>query len=154
MNRNLWKRAGLRGLMGMPIGVTISLAITIVISLIIGKGDYVPVVPQLIQECGSEISAVIAQTVCSLLYGAVYAGASVVWETDWSLLKMTAVHFAVCSLGALPIAYAMWWMDHSVKGALIYFGIFLLIYAVIWLSMRAKMKEKVDAMNKKISQMH
>lgn len=37
---------------------------------------------------GNEINAVVAQMVASLLYGAVWAGASVIWEMDdWSLLR-------------------------------------------------------------------
>ena len=40
MNRQLWKKAGLRALIGAPVGLAISTAITIIISFAIGDGKY------------------------------------------------------------------------------------------------------------------
>ena len=78
-----------RCLAGMPVGVMISVVITIIISLTNGDGKYYMVHPDLVTDCGTEIAAVIIQTLCSMLYGAAFAGASVVWDTDWSLLLRT-----------------------------------------------------------------
>ena len=55
---------------------------------------------------------------------------------------MTAVHFAVSSLSALPIAYFLHWMDRSVAGFLGYFGIFIAIYAGVWCSQYFSIKSK------------
>ena len=74
------KRILCRALIGAPIGLAISTAITIFSSLIYGDGNYYPVVPALVEQCGNEINAVVAQMIASLLYGAVWAGASVIWE--------------------------------------------------------------------------
>lgn len=150
MNKQLWKKAFCRALIGMPIGLTISTVITIIISLFKADGQYYPVVPALVADCGSEINAVLVQALCSLLYGAVFAGASVIFETDWSLTKMTVVHLIAISLAVLPIAYFMQWMEHTLVGFLIYIGIFLLIYAVIWLINYRKIRTGVDAINQKI----
>ena len=137
-----------RCLLGAPIGVLISLLITIIISYAIGDGAFHAVTPELSAECGSEINAVAVQTACSLLYGAAWAGASVIWEIeDWSLLKMTAVHFAVSSLSALPIAYFLHWMDRSVAGFLGYFGIFIAIYAGVWCSQYFSIKSRLKKIN-------
>ncbi len=38
------------------------------------------------------------QTVLGMVYGAMWGGASVIWEIEnWSLLKMTLSHLAICS---------------------------------------------------------
>jgi len=151
MNKQLWKNAGLRALVGAPVGIAISTAITIIISFAIGKGEYLAVVPELAADLGTEINAVLIQALCSMLYGAAFAGASVLWDSDWSLTKMTVVHFLICSAATFPIAYLMRWMEHTVGGALRYFGIFLLIYLIMWVSQYVKMKKNIAALNKKMN---
>ena len=139
-----------RCLAGMPVGVMISVVITIIISLTNGDGKYYMVHPDLVTDCGTEIAAVIIQTLCSMLYGAAFAGASVVWDTDWSLTKMTAIHFLICSAATFPIAYLLRWMEHSAGGVLIYFGQFLAIYIAIWIASYARLKRSINALNKKV----
>lgn len=79
------KKVIIRCLIGAPIGLALSTIITIAISLTLGDGHYYAVVPELIADCGTEINAVLLQAICSLLYGAAGAGASLIWEIDdWS----------------------------------------------------------------------
>ena len=142
----------LRCLAGAPIGLAISTIITIIISLTVNDGVYYAVVPELIDDCGNELNAVILQAVLSLIYGAAWAGASVIWEMDnWSILKQTAVHLVVCSLSTFPIAYFTRWMPHNVKGILLYFGIFFGIYLIIWLSQYSAMKKRVEQINERLN---
>ena len=139
-----------RCLAGAPIGLAISTAITIIISLNIGDGKYYAVTPELTADCESEIMAVVIQALCSMLYGAAFSGASLVWNTDWSLTKMTAVHFLICSAATFPTAYLMRWMEHSVGGVLLYFVQFVVIYVIIWIISYMATKRKIEAFNKKI----
>lgn len=137
-----------RCLLGAPIGLAISTLITIAISLTVGDGRFYPVVPELIADCGSEINAVLVQALCSLLYGAAWAGASLVWEQErWSLLRQTALHLVICSAATFPIAYFMRWMRHDAGGILLYFGIFFGVYLLIWLAACSAMKKRVREMN-------
>ena len=154
MNKQLWKKAGRRALAGMPLGLAISTVITIIISLNKGDGHYYAVVPALIEDCGSEINAVVAQALCSLLYGGIIGAASVIWETDWSLTKMTVIHLLICSAATFPIAYLMRWMDHTVGGVLKYFGVFLLIYLIIWISQYARIRRSIAVLNKKVNDLN
>ncbi|MEA4870367.1 MAG: DUF3021 domain-containing protein [Christensenella sp.] len=140
-----------RCLLGAPLGLAISSVITIAISLTVGDGRYYAVVPSLINDMGSEINAVILQAVLSMIYGAAWAGVSVVWDAEgWSLLRMTVVHLVITSLATLPIAYIARWMPHTVGGILLYFGIFFAVYLAIWLSQYSAMKKRVKEMNEKI----
>ena len=148
MKKELFKRC----LFGAPLGLAISTLITILISLGVGDGQYHAVVPALTSEMGGELSAVILQAALSMIYGAAWAGASVVWDAEkWSLLKMTLVHLAVTSLATFPIAYFARWMPHNTAGILLYIGIFIAIYAAIWFSQYTAMKKKIRAMNDKLS---
>lgn len=147
------KKIILRSLIGAPIGVTISHLITVLISIAMADGNYYPVVPELIETCGSEMNAVLLQTLFSLLYGAVWGGASVIWEMEnWSLLKMTVTHLVICSVITFPVAYLMWWMPHNIAGFLLYFGIFLAVYLFIWISQYRTIKRQLDQINHKVQE--
>lgn len=145
------KKIIFRSLLGMPVGLAVSYLITVLISLTVADGNYYPVVPELTEACSSEINAVLLQTLFSLLYGAVWGGTSVIWETeDWSLLRMTVTHLAVCSITTFPIAYLMRWMPHNIAGVVLYFGIFFAIYLFIWVSQYRSIKKRIDQINRKI----
>ena len=59
------KKLLFRSLIGAPIGVLVSLIITIVFSLCFGHGEYFPAPHELIDWCGSnETTAVIVQKIC------------------------------------------------------------------------------------------
>lgn len=140
-----------RALLGGPLGVLISLLITIGISYGIGDGNYYPVVPALIGACGNTINAVTVQVAASLLYGAVWGGASVIWETErWSLLRQTVTHLCIVSAATFPVAYFMRWMEHSAKGILLYATLFIGIYAFIWIVLVISIRHKLARINKKM----
>lgn len=138
---------------GGAMGLTISTLITIVISATVGDGNFYPVAPGLIEDCGSELNAVILQTVFAMVYGAAWAASSLIWEVErWSLLRQTVTHLLVCSFSALPIAYLMHWMPRTAGGIALYFAIFFGIYLVIWLVQYGSMKARIRKMNEKVRQ--
>lgn len=147
MRQRLFRRCAI----GACIGVTISVTITVIISAIVGDGNYYPVPPQLIRDCGTELGAVLTQLGGSLLYGAALAGASVIWEVErWSLLRQTATHLLICSAATLPAAWGLYWMPHSGVGILEYFGVFFAIYLLIWVVTYGRIKRQVRQFNEKI----
>lgn len=147
------KKIVLRCLLGASVGFIISFLITLIISACIGKGKYYPVHPQLTALCGNELNAVILQTACSLLYGAAFAGASVIWELEgWSLLKQTVVHCLIVSAASFPIAFFMYWMPHTFLGIAGYILIFFAIYFGIWMGNYLAMKKKIRAINEKMKE--
>lgn len=145
------KKIILRSLLGTLIGLAVSHLITVLISLIVADGNFYPVVPELSADCGSEMNAVLLQTLFSLIYGAVWGGASVIWEMErWSLLRMTVTHLLICSIVTFPVAYLMRWMPHNIAGILHYFGTFFTIYLFIWISQYHAMKKKIKQINHKM----
>ena len=153
MNKQLLKKAGLRAMIGAPVGMAISTIIAVLDSWFIGDGKFYAVVPELAADLGSEIGAVTIQVLCSMLFGAAFAGASVIWEKDCSLTKMTLLHFLICSAATFPIAYLLRWMDHTAGGVLKYFGQFLAIYVAIWIIQYMRLRRNVNALNKKVKQL-
>lgn len=147
------KKIVLRSLLGFPIGIETGYLITIFISLGLKNGYYSPCVSELILIMGNEINAVILQTVLCGILGTGFAASSVIWEMDnWSIVKQTGIYFSIVSVIMLPIAYFAYWIEHSVIGFLIYFGIFVLIFTTIWITQFIRGKHTVKKMNKKLSQ--
>ena len=140
-------------LLGAPIGLAISTIVTILISLAVSDGMFYPVVPELVADCGGELNAVMLQALCSLLYGAAWAGASLIFQReDWNLLRQTVLHLLICSLATFPIAYLTRWMHHSLGGVLLYFGTFLVLYGFVWFAQYATMKRRVRQINRGVEE--
>lgn len=146
------KRMLTRGITGIPVGIAIGYLITIFISFCWADGYYSPCVPELIDMAGNEINAVILQTVLCGMVGAGFAAGSVIWEIEhWGIVKQTGSYFLIISLIMMPVAYFAYWMEHSVKGFFIYFGIFTLIFAVIWILEVVVGKYNVKHMNENLN---
>lgn len=142
------KKILLRGISGFPLGVAIGYLITIIISLIWANGYYSPCVPELVVMMGSEIKAVLLQAFLCGILGMGFAASSVIWEMeDWGIVKQTGIYFLIVSIIMMPIAYVTFWMEHSLKGVASYFGIFALIFAIVWIIQYIRGRYNVKKMN-------
>ena len=145
------KQALQRGALGFPLGIAIGYIITIVISLGLGQGHYQSVKPELVAAMGSEMSAVLLQTILCGILGASFTGASVVWEVEnWSIVKQTGAYLLITVSTALPIAYFTYWMSHSLVGFLAYFGTFIGIFFIAWIIQYLIWKNRLGKINTKI----
>ena len=59
-----------RGLLGFPLGIAIGYIVSILVSLCAGDGMFHFAKPELVEKVGSELNAVILQTVLSGILGA------------------------------------------------------------------------------------
>lgn len=137
-----------RCLLGMPIGITISYLISIIISYLAGSKEYIPCAPAFLALFSSSLQAVCVQTLLSAFLGDAFSLASLIWNIEsWSLLKQSFIHFLCLSITMLPIAWLMHWMSHTIFGILIYIVLFFLIYLFIWLIMYQIQKREVQRIN-------
>ena len=137
-----------RGLLGLIIGVAIGFIISLIISTIINDGSFYPVSPELIKTMGSELNAVILQTILCAIMGAGFSAASVIWEIDsWSLAKQTGIYFLIISIIMLPIAYIANCMKHSLLSFVFYTSIFIFIFILVWIIQYLIWKQKIKKMN-------
>jgi hypothetical protein len=142
------KKTICRAALGFPLGICLGYVITIGISVVLATGEYSPCVPALTNEFGSELAAVVFQAVLCGILGAAFAAASVIFEMEkWSLAKQAGIYFLVASITMLPIAYFARWMERSVIGFLIYFGIFIVMFVLIWIIEYVVWKNKVKNLN-------
>lgn len=150
----MFKKICKRSCLGFLLGIAIGYIISIITSLIWGQGYYSPCVPSLVDMIGSEIGAVILQTLFTGLLGISFAASSVIWEIDnWSITKQTFVYFAITALTMFPIAYFTGWMEHTLIGFIIYFIVFTLIFIIVWLIQYVIYKKQIQAINQQIKKL-
>ena len=138
-----------RVLYSFPIGISCSVGISLFLSLIFGEGKYYPFASPLVLFTGSEVKAMLMQTILSGILGSVFGGMSFIWEMErWSILKQTAVYFLSVSIPMMGISYLLYWMEHSLSGFLFYFLIFVMVFIVVWLFNLAGYWFKVRRMNR------
>lgn len=138
-----------RGLLGFPLGIAIGNVITIGLSLGFADGYYSPCVPELILAVGNEINAVILQAFLCGLLGTAFGAASLIWEMDsWSILKQTGLYFLAVFAAMMPVAYCTYWMEHSVRGFLVYFAVFAAIFIAVWLAQWIAGRNNIEKINK------
>jgi len=126
--------------------------ITLLISINAGDGFYHAITAGgLLSICKTELGATCLQFLLSGILGAVIGAATVFWEIDsWSLTKQTVIHCITTTVTMLIIVYLCGWMNHSVKGFLIWLGMFIGVYTVFWLICYISYKKKIEAVNKKL----
>lgn len=140
-----------RGLHGIPLGIAISYVISIVMSFIVGEGQFYTVALPLINRFGSEVNAVVIQTIFSAIVGSTFSMASVIWEMDdWSIAKQTGIYFGMTSLIFLPISYLMHWMERSIIGFAIYFAVFLTIFLITWVVQYLFWRNRINQINERL----
>jgi len=148
------KKALARGVWGALLGIGISYTITILISIGLGTGEYSPVVPELIQNMGTELNAVIFQYFMSAILGFTSVISSAIYEIErWSLAKQTILHFLILSVSMISVAYLCKWVSLNVWSVILYFAIFVFAYFIIWAILCRIWRKRVDEMNAKLKDM-
>lgn len=146
------KKMIIRSLLGFPLGMALGEGISITISLFWGQGEYTPCAPQFVEVMGNETNAVALQALLCGIMGAAFAMASVIWEMDqWSIAKQTGIYFMVTAAVMMPIAYITGWMEHSLMGAVGYFGIFALFFVVVWIAQYSVIRQNIRKMNENLN---
>lgn len=147
------KKIIFRAFIGIPIGISIGYLFTIFISLLVGDGDFYPCTLEFVELVGSEIAAVSIQIVLFAIIGMAFSVTSLIWEIDeWSIIKQSFWVFLILAAVLFPIAYALYWMEHSLIGFVIYFLKFMIVMLIVWISRYLILKQKIKAINLKIKQ--
>ena len=147
-NKNLKKEAVKRAIMGFIYGVFIGQTILILESLMARDGNFYPVAASLVELAGTKIGAVIIQYFLTGIIGTTFAATTVLFEMDnWSLLRQTIIHFIITSIVMYIAGFLCGWFPHKLSSTLIWFGIFIVIYVIFWISFSSYYKNKVKKMN-------
>lgn len=142
-----------RCLVGAPVGLTVWFLFTLLAAYLRG-GEIILASGHAVFVYGSELNAVTAASASAMLIGMVWAAASLIYqETDWSLLKQTAVHALICVVPSLAIVYVMEWMPRSLDGLGQYLWLFGVIYVLIWAVQYLSTRKRLKQINAKLKDM-
>ena len=145
-----FKKALLRGILGIPIGVFIMSLVGLLISLILGKLSLVS--PAFLGN-PSDLTAYAIQFILSCVIGFAFAFSSTFFEVEkWSIAKQTFLHFIAIAIVYFPTAIYLGWVELKSVSIAIYALIFILVYVIIWLTQYSTMKNKIQKLNDKLSQ--
>jgi len=147
------KKVIIRGLLGVPLGIALCFVVMIVISLVMGSGYFVAVVPEMAEMFSNELNAVMFNVMIYAILGCSFSAATVIWEMeDWNIAKQTLTHFIITAVTMMPVAWFGHWMERTFIGFVIYFIVFVAIFAAIWLIQYFIWRNKINQLNKKLKQ--
>ncbi len=140
-----------RAVPGFFIGIAIGQIISVLISLVSGKGEFIICTPEFIEQIGNEALAGAIQTLLCGIMGSGFAAASVIWELEnISIAAQTGICFGIYAIIMLPIAYFTSWMEHSAAGIISYIMIFAASFVFVWIIQYFAWKNKIKAINSKL----
>ena len=138
-------------LFGAHAGISVYVVFTLLASWLRGDGKYYYTSGHLAQIYGTEVNAVAAACTGAMLIGMIWASATLIYqETDWSLLRQTVIHCAVCVIPSLLIAYMMYWVPRSWDGLRQYLTVFGVLYVLNWTVQYFGMKKRVQRINEEL----
>ena len=139
------------------IGVVIGTILSVIFSSIFGQGHYSPVSPvslmgHLYETHLSEPMIMLIAVVIWGLIGVLFGLASMIYDaSDWSLLKDSSPYCHLLYwISALAILAG--WFPLTLADILFFTGIFIFVYAIIWVVNYFKNKALVDVINKELKQ--
>ena len=141
------KYIGSRAFFGFCVGVTICVAITLLVSAVEGDGEYVAGMPQLAAYFPTECAAVAVQTAWVGLIGVTFAEAGLLFELErWTAVQQYLVHFLVTGVVYLPFLVFCYLPLRAVTLLLVLANI-LLTYGITWGIQYSVNKKNIDRIN-------
>lgn len=123
-----------RGLYGLFIGAFISATAYFIFSF---QGNQLTVPSTFVR----------VQYLASLFIGFYCAAISVVFDVEeWSLLKQTITHM-ILMIPYLPFAHYVGWMPDNFVGRIIFIGLFIIFYMILWLSFKTYWTKKAKELD-------
>lgn len=138
-----------RAVMGFIYGIFIGQTILILESLMVGDGNFYAVSTYLVNHTSTKIAAVIVQYFITGIIGLCFAATTVIFEMDsWSIIAQTALHFVINSIVMYVSGFLCGWFPHTLGSTLIWFGVFVVVYIIIWICFTMYYRKKIKEINK------
>lgn len=140
------KKALLRGLIGIPIGVFINITIMLMISLSLGK-----VVNYRTALSEIPLNSFLINYIISILVGFAFASGTAIYQVErWSITKQTLIHFVLTTSVFIPSAIICKWTRPDIVSIMTYIVVFVIIYVSIWVIQYNFWKKRIRKINEKL----
>ena len=143
MMETMVRRSALGFLVGMPIGMAILVALSLV-----QTGGATLFTDALLVRCGNEAAALVVQTLLSGALGAVGMGATVAYDVErWGLLRAGLTHYGLYMAVLLPVAGLLGWVAWDVGEVAFLVGVTSLVQLAITWIMAVRCRAEVEELN-------
>ncbi|WP_101772223.1 DUF3021 domain-containing protein [Peptostreptococcus faecalis] len=133
---------------GIVTGIFIGFMISILFSVLVGDGNYYPAPPRFMAMHSNQINSILVSIALWSVIGLIFSiGGLIFTNTDWSILKMTVVHFLTAYVCFLPIAILCGWFPLELISILLFTAIYIVIYIVIWMISSIMLRKEVEEVN-------
>jgi len=134
---------------GTITGTFIGVILSVLFSFVYSNEYYWPAPPKFMAYFSNETSAMLAAILIWSAMGIIFSLTGLIYsETDWSITKMTLIHFCISYLAFLPLAVLIGWVSLKAIVLLSFTTIFLFIYITIWFISMLKAKKEIEALNR------
>ena len=140
-----------RCLFGAPTGLTVFVFISLFFAFIRGDGE-LRISYYLIRVYGSEVNAAAAMVLGAMVIGGIWSAASLIFESERSLLLQTITHAVCCVIPSLVIAWLLCWIPRTVVGIMQYTSLFAVIYVIVWILQYGSIRRRIRQFNAKLTE--
>lgn len=132
-------------------GAFIGLILSILFSYLAGSGRYAPAPPSFMNHFKKSTTAMFVSLLLWISIGLIFSFSSLIFEeTDWSIVKMTVVHFFITYFGFLPLAILAGWFPVKFLNIFIFTLIYIVIYILMWFISMYRAKKEITSINLEI----
>lgn len=143
---------------GATVGMIVGLIISIFYSYVFADGVYYPMSPysssgQFLYKNVSETTTFIIALISWALMGVGFTFAAKVYQRDeWSIFKMTLIHFVILLVFFLPLSVISGWYPLTLGAILSFVLIFIIVYAFIWFISFLINMYRINKINSKLNE--
>lgn len=147
MKKKLFRRCA----SGAPTGLMVCVLLNLFFSYL-RRDSELRIGYYLIRVYGSEVNAISAMVLGSMLIGGIWSAASLIFESERSLLLQTIAHAVCCVIPSLAIAWLLFWIPRTLDGIVQYASIFAGIYVLVWIIQYGHMRRRIRKFNAKLNE--
>ncbi len=140
---------------GFSLGIFVGLFIAAISSIVSGDDSFHIYGEQFAQKIGNVTLSFTIELLCYGLLGVVGMGVkTLTYDNDKiPLLKATVIHFIIVMVVFVFVSNLLCWFEKGdIIGRVIFYGCFILVYAMIWAIMSAIYKKEINTINNKLKQ--
>lgn len=136
---------------GIVGGVFIGFMISLIFSYASGSTTYYPSSIEFVSRFHGTLAATLTSAALWGLIGVVSAASSLIFtDTDWSIVKMTVIHFSLTYFICLPLAFLAGWFSFNFSSFVSFTILWIILYTIMYVTSMIAARKKVASLNQKL----
>lgn len=149
------KTASIRGLQSFLYAVTINLVLEVIVTAVVNKPDFIPVLPDFAAYFSSPFLAFGVQCILVGLTSMAFGAGSVIMEfASWSLVKQSVIYFLVTATVWIPVSVFCWGLGKYKNTFYSITASYLIGYIISWSVQYKVCKKNISDINRKLEELN